>query len=89
MTGAFKSKRPIERRPIQDLRLDLLAVQWKNHIMWNSTIPQDKKFSTVITKLPVPCSSQSQREADRRWHMDMEDMEDWRGRDLHLIDFKR
>ena len=73
MTGAFKSK--IERRPIRYLRLDLLAVQWKNHIMWNSTIPQDKKFSTVITKLPVPCLSQSQREADRRWHMDM-DMED-------------
>ena len=28
--------------------------------MWNPTIPQEKKFSTV-TKLPGPCSSQSQR----------------------------
>ena len=35
---------------------DLMAVQWKNHIMWNPTIPQDKKFSTVISKLPGPCS---------------------------------
>ena len=39
---------------------DSMAMQWKNHIIWNPTIPQDKKFSTV-TKLPGPCSSQSQR----------------------------
>ena len=24
-----------------------MAVQWKNQIMWNPTIPQDQKFSTV------------------------------------------
>ena len=29
--------------------------------MWNPTIPPDQKFSTVITKIPGPCSSQSQR----------------------------
>ena len=34
-----------------------MAVQWKNHTMWNLTVPQDKKFSTVITKLLGPCSS--------------------------------
>ena len=37
---------------------DLMAVQWKNHIMWNPTIPQDKKFSTVIAK----CSNQSEKQ---------------------------
>ena len=26
---------------------ELMAVQWKNQIMWNPTIPQDQKFSTV------------------------------------------
>ena len=38
---------------------DLMAVWWKNHIIWNTTIPQDQKFSTVIviTKLPGPYSS--------------------------------
>ena len=32
---------------IRDLRLDAIAMQWKNHRMWNPTIPQDEKFSTV------------------------------------------
>ena len=43
---------------------DLMAVWWKNHIIWNTTIPQDQKFSTVIvisTKLPGPYSSKSLR----------------------------
>ena len=35
--------------------------------MWNPTIPQDKKFSTIIAKLLGPCSFFKQanhREAD-------------------------
>ena len=45
-----------------------MAVQWKNHIMWNLTVPQDEKFSTVITKLPVPGQA-NQREANISWQM--------------------
>ena len=53
------------------------AVQWKHHILWNPTIPQDKKFLTVITKLPGPCSSQSHTQRSRnliqiysrQWHV--------------------
>ena len=29
----------------------LIAVPLKKHMMWNPTIPQDKKFSTVISLL--------------------------------------
>ena len=48
----------LKRRPIWDSRLDDSAVE---ESMWNPTVSQDKKFSTFITQLPGPCSSQSQR----------------------------
>ena len=72
--------------------------------MWNPTIPQDKKFSTIITKLLGPCSSQSHRGADNSLSEDpaaeiriqlystagdVTSLDDWRDRDIHLLDIIR
>ena len=42
----------------------MMAVQWKNHIMWNPTIPPDQKFSySLLQNFQVHVQA-NHREAD-------------------------